>query len=113
MLGAGIHRFSKPLLKAYRDNVVDRESGPSLAVVIQGVASKGYHVGEKTYKRTPTGYDPDHPLAELLLYSGLTTSIDLGIPAELHSADLVDYCFERFQDMAPIVDWLAKMTEQD
>lgn len=109
MLGAGIHGFSRPLLKAYRDAVVDSEQGPTLAEAIKSVASKGYGIGEKTYKQTPRGYGPDHKLAELLLYSGLTTGIDLGIPPELHRADLVDYCFERFKHMAPIVDWLEKM----
>jgi uncharacterized protein (TIGR02453 family) len=110
MLGAGIHGFSKPLLKVYRDAVVDPKLGPSLAQAIAAVANQGYSVGEKTYKRMPRGYDPDHELAELLLYSGLTTGTNLGIPTELHSSDLVDYCFGRFKDMAPIVDWLEKIT---
>jgi len=112
MLGAGIHGFSKPLLKAYRDVIVDPEMGPSIAKAIKSVADKGYGVGEKTYKRTPRGYAPDHKLAELLLYSGLTTGVNLGIPAELHSFDLVEYCFQRFQDMAPIVEWLEIITER-
>ncbi len=112
MLGAGIHRFSKPLLKSYRDAVVDPELGPALTQAIAVVADNGYSIGEKTYKRTPRGYDLDHKLAELLLYSGLTTGTDLGIPAEFHRVDLVDYCFKRFQEMAPIVDWLEKMTKR-
>ena len=112
MLGAGIHGFSKPLLKAYRDAVVDPELGPMLVKAMKSVTDKDYGVGEKTYKRTPRGYDPNHKLAELLLYSGLTTGTDLGIPVELHSVDLVAYCFQRFQDMAPIVDWLEVITER-
>lgn len=111
MLGAGIHGFSKPLLKTYRDAVVDPELGPALALAIKTIADKGYGLGEKTYKRTPRGYDPDHKLSKLLLYSGLTTGTDLGIPAELHNVDLVDFCFQRLQDMAPIVDWLEKITK--
>ena len=110
MLGAGIHGFSKPLLKAYRDAVINPDQGPSLAQAIAVVTNKGFSVGEKTYKRIPRGYDPDHKLAEFLLFSGLTTGINLGIPAELHTVDLVDYCFERFQDMAPIVNWMEKIT---
>lgn len=112
MLGAGIHGFSKPLLKSYRDAVVDPKLGPSLVLAIKNIAEKGYSVGEKTYKRTPRGYDPDHKFAELLLYSGLTAGTDLGIPAELHSSDLVDYCFDRFQDLAPIVDWLEILSKR-
>ncbi len=110
MLGAGIHRFSKPLLKTYRDAVINPELGPSLVKAIISVTDKKYTVGEETYKRVPRGYDPDHKLAEFLRYGGLTTGLDLGIPPELHTRQIVDYCFERFQDMAPIVDWLAKIT---
>jgi uncharacterized protein (TIGR02453 family) len=113
MLGAGIHGFSKPLLKTYRDAVIDPNLGPSLAQAIAEVANQGYGVGEKTYKRTPRGYDPDHKLAELLLYSGLTTGINLGIPTELFSAELVNYCYTHYQTMAPIVDWLENITGRD
>ena len=34
MLGAGNHGFSKPILRAYRDAVVDPKQGPSLAKAI-------------------------------------------------------------------------------
>ena len=112
MLGAGIHGFSKPLLKAYRDAVVDSELGLSLATALKSVADKGYGFGEKTYKRTPRGYDPEHKLAELLLYSGLTTGTDLGMPTELHSTGLVEYSFQHFKDMAPIVDWLENIAQK-
>jgi len=112
MLGAGIHGFSKPILKAYRDAVVDPERGTSLAHAIGNMANKGYSIGEKTLKRTPRGYPPDHHLAELLLYSGLTTGIDLGVPKELNTADLIDYCFDHFKNMTPIVDWLDILTSK-
>jgi uncharacterized protein (TIGR02453 family) len=110
MLGAGIHRFSKPLLQAYRDAIVEPELGPTLEEAIKQVTAKSYDIGVKSYKRTPRGFDPDHELAELLLYSGLTTGANLGIPPELQSIDLVEYCFQRFQDMVPIVDWLEKIS---
>ena len=111
MLGVGIHTFSKPLLKAYRDAVVNPELGPRLAQVTAGDLEKGYGIGIKTYKRVPRGYDQDHQYADMLLYSGLTSGIDLGIPAELHTPDLVDFCLSKYKDMAPIVYWLQEMKE--
>jgi uncharacterized protein (TIGR02453 family) len=110
MLGAGIHGFSKPLLEAYRDAAVDPEQGPALVQAVKAVSDKGYNIGEKTYKRVPRGYDPQHKLAELLLYSGLTTGKDLGMPDIIQRAGLVEYCFEHYRDMAPLVDWLEGMT---
>lgn len=111
MLGVGIHGFSKPLLKAYRDAVVDPELGPKLAEITANVLKKGYGIGTKTYKRVPRGYDPDHQYADLLRYSGLTAGLDLGIPSELHTPDLVDFCFKKYQDMAPVVHWMQRMKE--
>ena len=109
MLGVGIHGFSKSLLNAYREAVIDRELGPVLAQTVAETLAKGYGIGEKTYQRAPRGYDPDHPYANLLLYSGLTAGFQTGIPAELHSSELVDYCFEKYTDLAPLVHWLEKM----
>jgi uncharacterized protein (TIGR02453 family) len=109
MLGVGIYGFAKPMLKAYRDAVVDPELGPELAKIAAQTLAKGYGIGEKTYKRTPRGYDPDHEYADLLLYSGLTGGFQTEIPAELHSGELVDYCFEKYVDLAPLVHWIEKM----
>ena len=111
MVGVGIHGFSKPLLKAYREAVVDPELGPKLAEITAGVLKKGYGIGSKTYKRVPRGFDPDHEYADLLRYSGLTSGTDLGIPAELHSPELVNFCFDRYKDMAPVVHWLQTMKD--
>ena len=111
MLGVGIHGFSKPLLKAYREAVINLELGSELAKITAGVLKKGYGIGTKTYKRVPRGFDPDHEYADLLRYSGLTSGVDLGIPAELHTPELVNFCFSKYQDMAPVVHWIQTMRE--
>jgi uncharacterized protein (TIGR02453 family) len=109
MLGAGLYSFAKPILKAYRDAVVDPDLGLGLDQAIAKVSNKGYSLGEKTYKRVPRGYDPEHENSALLLYSGLTTGIELSHPTELYSSALVSYCLERYRDMTPIVEWLTKI----
>lgn len=112
MLGVGLYSFAKPILKAYRDAVVDPELGPALAKAVADVAAKGYGVGQKTYKRVPSGYDADHENAELLLYSGLTAGKEVDHPAELHSSALVDYCFKHYRQLEPIVKWLQIMNDK-
>jgi uncharacterized protein (DUF2461 family) len=82
-----------------------------LAHITAVVLEKGYGVGSKTYKRVPRGYDPEHEYADLLRYSGLTAGVDLGIPAELHTPGLIDFCFDRYRDMTPIADWLRTMKD--
>jgi hypothetical protein len=34
----------------------------------------------------------------------------MGIPKELYAPDLVDYCFDHFQNMAPLFRWVREVT---
>ena len=111
MVGVGIHTFSKDLLKAYREAVVDQVSGPALVGAINQVsAKKVYRLGGKHYKRVPRGYDPEHANAELLLYSGLTAGLEELIPEEFYSQALLDYCYQKYAEMYPIQHWLFELT---
>ena len=109
MLGVGIHRFSKPLLKKFRDAVIDPSLGVKLAKVSAQLGKKGYKLGEKTYKRTPRGYDPEHPMAEFLLFGGLTTGIETEIPKALYTPEYIDYCFGVFSDLVPVIHWIEEI----
>lgn len=112
MLGVGIHVFSKDLLQAYRDAVVNPESGSALVKAIQEVSlKKGYNLGGKHYKRVPRGYDSEHDNVEFLLYNGLTAGYEQPIPDEFYSAALLDYCYQKFVDMYPIQHWLFNLTQ--
>lgn len=110
-LGCGLYMFSKPLLKTYRESVVDKKSGAALVSAIKAV-SKKTKIGGKHYKQTPRGFDSDHPNAEYLLYNGLHVMTETKIPKELFSEDLVDYCFKLYKDMQPLHKWLVEMTKR-
>ncbi len=113
MLAAGMHCFSRPVLQAYRDSVVDPKHGKALVKSVKQVTDgAGYEVGGKNYKKTPRGYDAKHPNAEFLLYDGLYAAITNPVPAELHSAQLLDYCFDRFTGMFPIHRWLRDLAQR-
>ncbi|MBN2223501.1 MAG: DUF2461 domain-containing protein [Deltaproteobacteria bacterium] len=110
MTGSGLYFFPKPLLAAYRQAVVHPVYGPQLAEAIAAVRSRpGYDVWGKHYKKVPAGFDPGHENSELLLYDGMTAFLEEPIPAELFSAKIVDYVYERFAHMAPIHRWVADM----
>ncbi len=108
LLGGGIHIFSKSLLDEYRRSVVHPVHGPDLAEAVESVLQK-LHIGGRHYKRTPRGYDPEHPLAQLLLHNGLTAWTEGPVPEALYSTDIVDSCFDTFRKMVPIHRWLLKM----
>jgi uncharacterized protein (TIGR02453 family) len=112
MLATGIHIFTKPVLKAYRDAVVHPEYGMTLLEAIEDVTAIGkYQVGGTHYKRIPSGYNANHKNAKFLLYNGLYAFTEGDIPDELYSEALLDYCFEKFRDMILIHRWLVTVTE--
>ena len=109
-LGVGLYLFPNHLLKNYRDAVVHKQYGKSLAQAIEQVKKKKeYVLGWKQYKKVPRGYDPDHENAELLIYGGLGFSFESKIPQEIFSAAALDYCYKKFKDMSPIHVWLREM----
>ena len=110
MLGAGIYRFSKPMLEVWRRSVVDPKLGPALAKAIDQAGQDGrLYFGGKRYKKTPRGFDPTHKNAELLLYDGFYIGREDKIPDEFYSPELVDYCFRKYEAMLPVHRLLAAM----
>jgi len=113
MLGAGIYLFPKDLLEAYRQAVVHPRQGPALTLALDKLMKhKGCFLGGSHYKKTPPGFDPAHPNAEYLLYNGLYAGVELQIPAQLHTPDLADFCFDHFKKMLPLHQWLLALTRQ-
>jgi uncharacterized protein (TIGR02453 family) len=111
LMGSGMYMFSKSILKTYRESVIDKKSAADLMHAIKAVSKKGKLSG-KHYKKTPRGFDPDHPNAEYLLYNGLHVMHETKIPNELYSAALVDYCYKWYKDMAPLHQWLVEMSKR-
>lgn len=110
MLGCGVYVFSRPLLERYRRTVADPEYGPELAAIVKKITARpGYTLGGEHYKRVPAGYDADPETAFLLRHDGLYAGLEVPIPFELHSAALVDYCFEKYKPMEPLHRWLTKL----
>ena len=110
-LGGGMYMIPEALLGRFRKAVVDPKLGRELTGILAKLrATKGLTVGGEHYKRIPAGYDASHPNAELLKYNGLHAGFDAPIPEEFYSARFVDYCFERFDAIAPLHRWLTKLT---
>lgn len=110
-LMAGQFGFSKEMLEAYRQAVIDEELGTQLIEAVEAVQSAGdYTLNEKHYKRVPRGMDADHPRAEWLLYNGLWFSAPSLTREQILSPELVDVCFKHFKNMSPVQRWLVKIT---
>jgi uncharacterized protein (TIGR02453 family) len=110
MLGAGLYIIPRPLLERYRRAVADPEYGTELAAIVRKLSARpGYTLGGEHYKRVPAGYDADPAAAGLLRHAGLYAGWEGPIPPELHSAALVEFCWEKFKPMEPLHRWLATL----
>lgn len=108
-LMAGMFQFDKTQLKRYRDAVVDPGAGSELRQIIDQVSADSRYelVGER-YKRVPSGYDPQHPNADLLLFDALYAHPRQPVPiSDVTTPEIVDICISHFQQMAPVQQWLA------
>ena len=113
--GCGIHvgmyGFPKPLLEAYRNAVVDDELGPALEDILETIQAAGYAVEGKHYKRVPRGFDKEHPRADLLLYNTLYSSSPELAADVVTTPQIIDVCFDYFQQFAPLQQWLVKVDQ--
>jgi uncharacterized protein (TIGR02453 family) len=108
-LGVGLYMFTDALMTRFRRAAVHPESGPELSQIVEELSAlPGVGLGGQHYKRVPVGYDPEHPNAELLKHNGLYSGYDMRIPDEFFSPRLVEYCFERFEAVAPLHRWIVK-----
>jgi len=111
-LMAGIFMFSKPLLAAYRQAVVDEGRGLALEAALRSVAQAGdYKISGEHYKRVPRDFDAEHPRADLLRYNALYASSPQIGPDALTTPDLVDLCFEHLRSIAPLQQWLVQVSQ--
>jgi uncharacterized protein (TIGR02453 family) len=109
-LGVGMYMIPDPLLGRFRKAVVDAKSGVEIRKITAAIsAMAGSSLGGEHYKRVPAGFDATHPNAVLLKHKGLYASFESKIPAEFFSARLVDYCFKRYEPLAPLHRWLMKL----
>ena len=113
-MGAGLYIFPTPLLDFYREAVIDSKQGDKLIKAIEQVKQHSeYKIGGEHYKKTPRGYDADHPNAKLLLHNGIYAYLEDSHPKEFYSAEFVDYCFKHFKNMAPIHQWIREVLDKN
>jgi uncharacterized protein (TIGR02453 family) len=109
ILGAGMHKFEKPQLEAYRAAVVAPRSGSALTRVIDEVTAAGpYAIGGATRKTVPRGFDSDHQRAGLLLHDGLTAALDQKLDNSAGTPEFADVCLGHFKAVWPLAEWLLE-----
>jgi uncharacterized protein (TIGR02453 family) len=110
MLGGGMYMISDALIGRYRKALVNARRGAEIAKIVAALRARpGFTVEGVHYKRVPAGYNPAHKNADLLRHKGLYASFETKVPEEFFGPGFVDYCFERFDPVAPLHRWLMKL----
>ncbi len=111
-VGVGAHGFDKDRLSRFRQAVVDPDLGKRLERAVADVEEAGWEVRGEHYKRVPPGFDAADAFQERLLrFAALWTGEDLGHPAELGSAGIIDWLLERWRRQLPLHRWLVEDLE--
>jgi uncharacterized protein (TIGR02453 family) len=109
MVAGGFKDWPEALVVPYRDSVVHDRHGPALTRALAAVTRAGFEVGEATRARVPSGYDREHPRADLLRHDGLVVFREERIGPVVHSPALLDHCTAAYRAMLPLHRWLVAL----
>jgi uncharacterized protein (TIGR02453 family) len=112
-VAAGYWDTSTPQVERLRRAVADDVAGAALERAIGKTTKAGYNLGGHTLTRVPSGYDKQHPRAELLKHKSLTVSREIGGPDWLSTAKAKAEITKLLRGMAPVVDWLDTHVGRD
>lgn len=106
--GCGIFEFSKDVRPKYRSFVASNE-GKKLQVALDELAASGTRLDVPALKRVPSGYDADHPRADLLRHKGIAVWQELDDPSQVADQQLVEKAMVRFEAFLPVYKLIAAL----
>jgi uncharacterized protein (TIGR02453 family) len=105
-LAGGYWHTESPQIDRFRRAVADDVAGLELERALAKAKRSKLNLGGQQLTRVPSGYDKDHPRADLLKYKTLTVSRDLGAPDWLATPKAKAEIVKVWQAMEPVIDWL-------
>jgi len=110
LLGTGIYMFPKNLLETYRNALASEKFGKQFSSAVKKITDTGiYHIGGKSLKKIPRGYESNNKNAEFLLFEGLYSGFSTEIPDAFFNETFIDYCMAHYIKMRPLHDWIVEI----
>ncbi|MEM8742044.1 MAG: DUF2461 domain-containing protein [Pseudomonadota bacterium] len=107
--GGGVYGFQPARLALFRD-VVGFEDGAEFARLVAAAQSAGCVLMGETLKKTPRGFTPDHPRADLLRHKSLILIGRIPPDEAADAAKVEAHARAMWSAVAPVGAWLlAKM----
>ena len=100
--------FTKTGLERWRSAVAGA-GGDELVAALDDLATAHPNLDqpEPELKRVPGDVDPDHPRGDLLRHKSLLVRWEDPNPSSIGSAEFVDWCGDRLDDLGPVHRWLV------
>ncbi|MTE15442.1 DUF2461 domain-containing protein [Nocardia aurantiaca] len=111
-VAGGMYAAETTQLAALRVAIDDEVRGAELEGLIAQLISTGYQIGGDKLVTKPKGYDIDHPRIELLRHKSLTAGKDFGAPTWLSTPRAAQEIRAAWEEMRPLIEWLAAVTAQ-
>ena len=105
-VAGGYWETSSAQVDRMRRAVDEDVPGNALVKAIAAVKRKGFAIGGHQLSRVPSGYDKEHPRADLLRYKTLTASGELGCPDWLATPRARTEITKAWKAISPLVSWL-------
>jgi len=107
VLGAGVFGYEKAELENFRERVAG-DDGVLLAKILSKLESGGARISDPALKRVPSGFDANHPRADLLRHKGLAVWIDKPDADLALGEKAAANCLKELRRVKPLVDWLMQ-----
>ncbi len=113
LLAGGYWQSSSEQVQRLRRAVADDVAGPLLDKAVAGIRRKGWEINGQKLTRVPSGYDKDHPRAELLKHKTLTAGREPGFPDWLHTPAAATEIAKLWRTLTPLTAWLDTHVGRD
>lgn len=107
LTGGGWYQPSPEQIAAYRDAVLDDDSGTQLMAIAAQLEGHDVELVGERLKTAPRGVDPAHPRIELLRHKTLLASVEHAIPDWLESDALAEHVAQEWRTYRPLMEWLG------
>lgn len=112
-VGGGYWHTTSNQVARLRRAVADDRTGKELEKALDAVTKAGLSVHGEHLTRVPSGFDKNHPRADLLRYKALTCGKEFGAPAWLPTKKAHAEVLKAWRAMTPLVDWLDNHVGDD
>lgn len=107
-IGVGAYGFNKEQLTAWRDALVDPDTGQDFRKALSNAAENGFgEPGGAHYKTVPKGYPKEHPNADFLRFNSFLLTRTEEPPEALFSDQATAYCLDLYRSLRPVQAWLV------